>query len=268
MNIQRLAARLVLLAFASQAVAEPLQLPREGWVSWEVAAPEDAPAWCCFGSWQDKLPRATCKLDARHTGFGTRDHETTDTFKVYARFAGGKLDRLQALAASCPVETKTPIRELSSIATDDSARWLIAQVKQGGTDAVTREPIAEGALAALSMHRGELASNSLAGFALRDARADNRQWAGFWLSQSGAANAEQVLGESLRKDSDEEVREQAVFALSQLPDERATPALIATAEDRSLPNEQRKQAIFWLSQSESDAALDYLEKLLATRLPD
>ena len=62
--------------------------------------------------------------------------------------------------------------------------------------------------------------------------------------------------------ADEHVREQAIFALSQLPDERATRALIAAAEDRSLSREQRKRAVFWLAQSESEAAQTYLEKVL------
>jgi HEAT repeat protein len=59
------------------------------------------------------------------------------------------------------------------------------------------------------------------------------------------------------------VREQAIFALSQLPDGRGTRALIATAEDRSLTREQRKRAVFWLAQSESDEAQAYLQKVLA-----
>jgi len=48
-----------------------------------------------------------------------------------------------------------------------------------------------------------------------------------------------------------------------LPDERAARALIAAAEDQSLSREQRKRAVFWLSQSDSDAAQQYLEKVLA-----
>ncbi len=59
------------------------------------------------------------------------------------------------------------------------------------------------------------------------------------------------------------MREHAIFALSQLPDERATRALIAAAEDRSLSSEQRKRAVFWLAQSESQGAQTYLEKVLA-----
>ena len=73
---------------------------------------------------------------------------------------------------------------------------------------------------------------------------------------------------ALKRDADEDVREQAIFALSQLPDERATQALIATAEDQSLSREQRKRAVFWLAQSESEAAQRYLEQILASRASD
>ena len=47
-----------------------------------------------------------------------------------------------------------------------------------------------------------------------------------------------------------------------LPEERATRALIAVAEDRSLTHEQRKRAVFWLAQSEAEGAQKYLEKVL------
>ncbi|NJO12965.1 MAG: hypothetical protein HC872_05290, partial [Gammaproteobacteria bacterium] len=85
----------------------------------------------------------------------------------------------------------------------------------------------------------------------------------FWLAQTGAPEAESAIGAALRKDADADVREEAIFALSELPDERAPLALIAVAEDRSLSREQRKQAVFWLSQSNSDVAQAYLEKVLA-----
>jgi HEAT repeat protein len=90
-----------------------------------------------------------------------------------------------------------------------------------------------------------------------------RAQAWFWLAQTGAAESEKAIGAALRKDSDDRVREQAIFALSQLPDERATRALIATAEDRSLSREQRKRAVFWLAHSEKTGAQAYLEKVLA-----
>ena len=89
-----------------------------------------------------------------------------------------------------------------------------------------------------------------------------RAQAWFWLAQTGAPGSEDAIVAALKKDQDDQVREQAIFALSQLPDERATRALIAAAEDRSLSNEQRKRAVFWLAQSESKGAQTYLEKVL------
>jgi hypothetical protein len=54
-----------------------------------------------------------------------------------------------------------------------------------------------------------------------------------------------------------------VFAISQLPTDRASRALIALREGKSLPRRDRKQTIFWLGQMKSDAAVLYLDKLLS-----
>jgi len=327
MNTRHLTTLLLIPALLSQADAAQPKLPRDGWTSWQVASVEKAPAWCCWSSWRDgngsPIP---CPLD-REDGFGVGDRDaTTDTVKVYARTTNGKIDRLQVLAASCPVETKTPVQELPDVSADDSARWLAARVREEGVDADKRST-GEHALAALAMHSGDVAARELKSFT-QDARvgtrkssvfwlsmlrgdegaditssvmfkdadaevrkhaafslaqtkspraaadlirqgntdkvADVRAQAWFWLAQTGAADAEKAIQVALRKDADEEVREQAIFALSQLPGERAVKALIEIAQDRSLSHEQRKRAVFWLSQSESDAAQAYLEKVLAS----
>jgi HEAT repeat protein len=323
-----LGAALALACAAGQSRAAEIELPSEGWVSWEVVATEGAPFWCCWTSWNDRATlREPCKLDGQPNGYGTvRDHETTDLVRVYARSTGGRLDRLQVLAAACPVETKTPVRSLA-VSPEDSARWLAARARQGGVDSSTREPIVQQALAGLAMHRGAFAGRSLAEFARADSRVDARKWAvfwlarmrgeegaaitssimftdrepevrkhaafamsqskspraapelirqgntdengdvrahaWFWLAQTGHVDSETAIQQALRKDTDHHVREQAVFALSQLPDERSTRALIAVAEDQSLSREQRKRAVFWLSQSEAEAAQKYLENVLA-----
>lgn len=332
MNSFRSLSLFVALATFSQAQAAEPKLPRDGWASWQVAAVDQAPAWCCWSSWRNRdLSTAACRLDEREDGYGTRNEETTDSVRVYARVAGGKIDRLQVLSATCPVETKTPIQQLDNVTLEDSTGWLVARANQVDADAVTHRSIGESALAALAMHRGDQARDALANFARNDPRSGTRKsavfWlamlrgaegaeiisplmfsdkdpevrqhagfamaqnkspraasdlirqgntdkvaevraqAWFWLAQTSAAEAEQAIGAALRKDADQDVRERAVFALSQLPDERATRALIAAAQDQSLAREQRKKAVFWLSQSESDAAQAYLEKVLA-RNPD
>jgi HEAT repeat protein len=245
---------------------------------------------------------------------------------VYAHVTAGKVDRLQALSAGCPVETQTPVQELGEVAVDDSSRWLVEQARQNGIGTSHHHSLGESALAALAVHRGKFALDALGQFS-RDPRVETRKWsvfwlsmvrgndgaditssvmfndkeaevrkhaafaiaqtktpraaadlirqgntdkesevraqAWFWLAQTGAANAEQAIEAAIRKDADEEVREQAVFALSQLPGDRAVKALIEIAQDQSLSREQRKRAVFWLSQSESEAAQAYLEKVLA-----
>jgi hypothetical protein len=274
------------LALEPKVFAAELTLPRDGWVSWQVAAVDGAPDWCCWSNGNNfrNAPRTACKLDGKQDSWGNRDDETTDQVRIYARSAGGKLDRLRVLSVTCPAEAATPIRDLGTVSENDSARWLVGLAKQKNEDVLT----------ALAINRGDVARDALSDIARHDTRGETRQKAVFWLaqvrgqegaditssvmfndkdpdvrehaafalSQSETPRAEADLTRLLNTDKDDEVREGAVFALSQLPDERATRALIATAENRSLARELRKKAVFWLSQSESDAAQKYLERVL------
>lgn len=336
MKTRYLQALLLIAAFQSPSDAAEPKLPRDGWTTWQVPAVEKTPAWCCWSSWrQGDVTNIACPLDdmgGRGVGVsvGDRDRDTTtDAVKVYVRTTAGKIDRLQVLGASCPVETKTPVQEIGDVQADDSARWLTARVKEGEVDSKKHESIGEHALSALAMHRGKVAADAMAAFARNasvetrkssvfwlsmvrgsegaditssvmfndpepdvrkhaafamaqtkmpraatdlirqgntDKVADVRSQAWFWLAQTGAPNAEQAIGVALRKDADDDVREQAIFALSQLPGDRGVKALIEVAQDQSLSREQRKRAVFWLSQSESDAAQAYLEKVLVRNI--
>jgi HEAT repeat protein len=274
------------LALEPKVFAAELTLPRDGWVSWQVAAVDGAPDWCCWSNGNNfrNAPRTACKLDGKQDSWGNRDDETTDQVRIYARTAGGKLDRLRVLSITCPAQAATPIRDLGTVSENDSARWLVGLAKQKNEDVLT----------ALAINRGDVARDALSDIARNDTRGETRQRAVFWLaqvrgqegaeitssvmfndkdpevrehaafalSQSETPRVEADLTRLLNTDKDDEVREGAVFALSQLPDERAARALIATAENRSLARELRKKAVFWLSQSESDAAQKYLERVL------
>lgn len=310
------------------ALAAELQLRADGWSSWEVATVDDAPAWCCWDNGHSARGGAwtSCKLDGNDGGFGSRDDETTDTVRIYVRTTGGKVERLRALSASCPVEAATAIHEVGEVTEDDSARWLIGLGKQVDRGEVQRHRIGDTVLAALAIHRSTVARDALAGMARNDARKETRKKAVFWLAQvrgaegaeitssvmfndqdadvrkhaafalgqsksprvaadlirlgntdkvgdvraqawfwlahTGAPEADSAISAALRNDSDDSVRERAIFALSRLPDDRGTRALIAAAEDQSLSREQRKRAVFWLVQSESDAAQAYLDRVL------
>ena len=51
-----------------------------------------------------------------------------------------------------------------------------------------------------------------------------------------------------------------------MPDDRAVEALADILEDSSLDMEVREQAIFWFSQTESDEAFAYIDRILTSKL--
>lgn len=104
---------------------------------------------------------------------------------------------------------------------------------------------------------------------LRIARNDSRprnirEGATFWLGQLAEEPATRGLSELVGDAAiDREVRESAIFALSQRRAE-GVPALINVVRTSKDP-ELRKKALFWLAQSRDPRALDLIEELLTKR---
>ncbi|MEP6571484.1 MAG: HEAT repeat domain-containing protein [Gemmatimonadota bacterium] len=91
---------------------------------------------------------------------------------------------------------------------------------------------------------------------------ETRRQAVFWVSQAAGEAATRGLDELAGDSSgDMDVREQAVFALSQRPKDEGVPALIRIAKTNKAP-ELRRKALFWLGQSEDPRALTLFEDLL------
>ena len=87
----------------------------------------------------------------------------------------------------------------------------------------------------------------------------------FWLGQAAGDAATTNLNSLVLDNSvDREVREQAVFALSQRPRDEGVPALIAVARTNKDP-EIRRKALFWLGQSNDPRALDLFEEILTKK---
>jgi hypothetical protein len=94
---------------------------------------------------------------------------------------------------------------------------------------------------------------------------ESRTQSVFWLGQAAGDVATANLSSLVLDNSvDREVREQAVFALSQRPRDEGVPALIAVAKTNKDP-EIRKKALFWLGQSGDPRALDLFEQLLTKK---
>lgn len=82
----------------------------------------------------------------------------------------------------------------------------------------------------------------------------------FWLGQRAGEKATAHLKEAA-DDPNADVQEMAVFAISQLPRDRAIPELIELARTHKSRG-VREKAIFWLGQSGDPRALDYIEEIL------
>ena len=84
----------------------------------------------------------------------------------------------------------------------------------------------------------------------------------FWLGQAAGDAATRGLTDLVDdRSADHDVREQAVFALSQRPKDEGVPALIRIVRENRDPD-LRKKAIFWLGQSDDPRALALFEELL------
>ena len=92
-----------------------------------------------------------------------------------------------------------------------------------------------------------------------------RRSAVFWLGQAAGEAATRGLTELVDDSSvDLEVKESAVFALSQLRRDEGVPALIRIARSHASPS-VRKKALFWLGQSDDPRALALFEEILTKR---
>lgn len=93
---------------------------------------------------------------------------------------------------------------------------------------------------------------------------ENRKDAVFWMAQVRIVESGSVIRDLMRNDDNADIRQHALFAYSQSGAADRIDALIDIVEDRDLPRDDRKNALFWLAQTESPQAIAYLEHLLVS----
>jgi HEAT repeat protein len=123
-----------------------------------------------------------------------------------------------------------------------------------------REALRKQAVWMISQKQGADIVSTLLEVARNDPSSDVRQDAIFWLSQTRSAEAIPALDSILSSSRDEEIRKKAIFSLSQYRDERARQVLKRAAENESMSEELRGDAVFWLGQARV-ADLDYFKTL-------
>jgi len=170
--------------------------------------------------------------------------------------SGGRITDLRVYVGA-EWRASTSATDLGTVSTKDAASYLLALALKDESRAAEKA-IFPAVLADSVTIWPDL---------LKIAKADNvsrkvRRSAVFWLGQAAGDAATRGLTDLVDDGSaDHEVRETAVFALSQRPHEEGVPALIRIVKENRDPDLRRK-AIFWLGQSDDPRALSLFEELL------
>ena len=95
-----------------------------------------------------------------------------------------------------------------------------------------------------------------------DVPRETRNQAVFWLGQAASDRVSPDHYAKGRESDDEEVKKQAVFALSQRRNGESVSALIQVASNNRYP-EYRRSSLFWLGQSGDPRAISLFEEILS-----
>ncbi len=152
------------------------------------------------------------------------------------------------------------VTDIGTVPAKEAADYLLSLASKlpgrAGRDAIFPATIADSAVVWPALIR--LAKDE-------DRPRETRKQAVFWLGQAAGDAATAGL-DSLSKDAtvDREVQKQVVFALSQRPKDEGIPILIRVARSHRDP-EVRRDAMFWLSQSNDPRAIALFEEVLTKR---
>lgn len=230
----------------------------DGWYSWQVDAIDGSPALCCYEWRRGRVSNPGCDLDRQGRSFNTDRSLSGGAVKleVYVRVVSGVIREIETVSPGCPVHSSTPIADLGDVQSADSVDIMAALIDAGGD-------LAKDGLQSITFHRGAKAADKILTTGRSHSDPEMRAEAWFWLAQRASPKAGTEIHRAIAEDVDEDVREEAVFALSQLPEDRAVRALIAVVEDRRLDRQRREEALFWLAQTEAQAAYDYIDALIS-----
>ena len=199
-------------------------------------------------------------ISVRDSRDGEWEHDCEEgPVRLSLTVAGGKVMRVRTYVAGRWRESGDRVTDLGTVSAPLAAQFLLDLAERGGAgakEAVFPATIADSFTAWPGLLR--IARNERA---LRE----TRKSAVFWLGQATGDRITQSL-DSVATDrgGDREVRDAAVFALSQRPKNEGVPALLRLAQNDADP-EIRRKAVFWLGQSDDPRALNFFEQVLTGR---
>ena len=152
----------------------------------------------------------------------------------------------------------TDATDLGRVTGREAADFLLAIAGRPGRSELSRQAI----FAATLADAGEIWPRLLQLARNRELPRDARNNAVFWLGQEATTAATNGLRELIDSQEEIEIREQAVFALSQRPADESITALIALVKRENVDPRIKKKALFWLGQKDDPRVLALFEEIL------
>lgn len=187
----------------------------------------------------------------------TYDEECSHTpVRMVLSVRDGKVTKVRTYVGGQWRNTAEPTTDLGAVSTRDATNYLLALASSATESRVGQEAILPAMLADSVNVYPQL---------IRLARATGipngtRTQATFWLGQA-AADVVAPDRDDVKSDDNEEIKKQAVFAISQRRREDSVPALIQIAKNNRDP-QVRRSALFWLGQTGDPRAISVFEEIL------
>ncbi|HEX8454693.1 MAG TPA: HEAT repeat domain-containing protein [Longimicrobium sp.] len=232
-----------------------------------VAAAPDGEVRISFASkpgvcgWEEGISTGRGTSEGRRTvvnGTGWRSEECIEgPVRVALTKRGGRVTDVKTRVGHPFHDRGERVTDLGTVEPREASDYLLSLAERGTDARGGKEAIFPATLA-----QGATTWPALLRIARRESiPSEVRNGAVFWLSQEASDAATRGLQSIADDDGDQEVRKQAVFALSRRPNDEAVPALIRIARTHRDP-ELRRTALFWLGRSEDPRALALFEEIL------
>jgi len=218
------------------------------WIAYEIPLSIPNATMCCYtdNDYRTGGSRA-CNLE-REGSTSMSDEDSPGLERagfVFIRYEKGAPSRIRVFSDNCSVDAGN--REVYWLASVDPGQ-SVTMLAEGLADRSSKDLLGSKRIHVIAMHRGDAALNTLDRLALSNAADEFRGHALFWLAQVGGQRGFETIRRVVRNEEDsDQVREKAVFAITQSPVAGATEELINLARHAKSP-EIRSKALFWLGQ--------------------
>jgi HEAT repeat protein len=265
MQIRHFAGAAVVVAMAciapsrsdAQGIARRVSAVREGKVRMTFAARPDICGWGNGISTRSSSDRTSFRSDSKYAGEDVAyDNECSDgPVRTVITMDDGRITRIRSYVGG-RWRSASGVTDLGAVSAREAVDYFLSLA-----NTISGKPAGD-AIFATTLADSVQVAQPLFTLAKNESRPrEVRDQAVFWLSQLDDDRAVGMLEDILKNSRDSQIRDKAIFGLSQHRSGKGFPILRASAENNDAPDELREKAIFWLGQQRAPEGGQYLRSL-------